>query len=151
MWLSTKLKFCRYIRITSLSSKFAIKKSNIPVLIVLVSIIITGMIGIPFGDPRFIVYAILLEIAYISLAVLIAKGYKKPLYVCILLAIIIVVGNSVVNAHIHRIMSTAKPLNTIVLITGGYILQGLLIYTSTMAIRMENKNKLNSRKTKYSN
>ena len=113
---------------TLLSSKFAIKKkSSIPVLIVLVSIILIGMIGIPFGDPRFIVYAILLEISYISLAVLIAKGYKKPLYVCILLAIIIIVGNSFVNAHIHRIMSVSKPLNTIVLVIGGYILQGLLI------------------------
>jgi len=128
-----------------LSSKFAIKKSNFPVLIVLVSIIIIGMIGIPFGDPRFIVYAILLEILYISLAVLIAKGYKKPLYVCILLAIIIIVGNSFVNAHIHRIMSVSKPLNTIVLVIGGYILQGLLIYTSTVTIRMENKKKSNSR------
>jgi hypothetical protein len=143
--MSTKLKFCHYIRITSLSSRFAIKKSNRPVLIVLVSIIIIGMIGIPFGDPRFIVYAILLEISYISLAVLIAKGYKKPLYVCILLAIIIIVGNSFVNAHIHRIMSVSKPLNTVVLVIGGYILQGLLIYTSTVATRMENKKKSNSR------
>ena len=122
-----------------MTSKLAIKNSNIPVLIVLVSIIIIGMIGIPFGDPRFIVYAILLEILYISLAVLIAKGYKKPLYVCILLAIIIIVGNSFVNAHIHRIMSVSKPLNTIVLVIGGYILQGLLIYTSIVATRMGNK------------
>lgn len=127
-----------------MSGKFAIKKSNIPVIIVLVSIIITGIIGIPFGDPRFIIYAILLEISYISLAFLIARGYKKPLYVCILLAIIIIVGNSFVNAHIHRIMSITKPLNTIVLIIGGYLLQGLLIYTSTVAIRMQNKKKSKS-------
>jgi hypothetical protein len=127
-----------------LSGIFAIKKSNIPVIIVLVSIIITGIIGIPFGDPRFIIYAILLEISYISLAFLIARGYKKPLYVCILLAIIIIVGNSFVNAHIHRIMSISKPLNTIVLIIGGYLLQGLLIYTSTVAIRMQNKKKSKS-------
>ena len=127
-----------------MSSKFAIKKSSIPVLVVLASIIIIGMIGIPFGDPRFIIYAILLEISYTSLAVLIAKGYKKPLYVCILLAIIIIVGNSFVNAHIHRIMSLSKPLNTVVLVIGGYILQGLLIYTSTVAIRIDNKKKSNS-------
>ena len=127
-----------------MSGKYAIKKSNIPVIIVLVSIIITGIIGIPFGDPRFIIYAILLEISYISLAFLIARGYKKPLYVCILLAIIIIVGNSFVNAHIHRIMSITKPLNTIVLIIGGYLLQGLLIYTSTVAIRMQNKKKSKS-------
>ena len=128
-----------------MSSKFVIRKSSIPVLIVLVSIIIIGVVGIPFGDPRFIIYAILLEVSYISLAVLVARGYKKPLYVCILLAIIIIVGNSFVNAHIHRIMSFSKPLNTIVLITGGYVLQGLLIYTSTVSIRMENKKKSKSR------
>jgi hypothetical protein len=127
-----------------LSSEFGIKKSNILVIIVLVSIITTGIIGIPFGDPKFIIYAILLEISYISLAVLIASEYKKPLYACILLAIIIIVGNSFANAHIHRIMSISKPLNTIVLIIGGYLLQGLLIYTSTVAIRMQNKIKSKS-------
>src|SRR5919112_940642 len=125
---------------------FGFEKPNFAVLIMLVSIII---IGIPFGDPRFIVYAILLELAYFALAILIAKGYRKPLYVCILLAIVIIVGNSFVNAHINRIMSLSRPLNTLVLIVGGYILQGLLIYTSTVATRMENKNKSNSRKTKY--
>ena len=94
--------------------------------------------GIPFGDPRFIIYAILLELSYVSLAVLIAKGHRKPFYACILLAILIIVGNSFVTAHIHRIMTFSRPLNTIVLIIGGYILQGLLVYTSIVAIRNNN-------------
>lgn len=105
------------------------------VFIVLVSIIITGIIGIPFGDPRFIIYAILLELSYIFLAFFVAKGYKMSLYVCISLAILIIVGNSFVSAHIHRIMTLSRPLNTIVLILGGYILQGFLIYTSIVAIK----------------
>jgi hypothetical protein len=100
---------------------------------------VIGIIGIPYGDPRFILYAILLESIYIVLAGLIALGYKKPLYVCIILAIVIIVGNSFVSAHIHRILTLSRPINTIVLIIGGYILQSLLIYSSIVAIRAKDK------------
>ena len=99
----------------------------------------TGLIGIPFGDPRFIIYAILLELTYIGLATLIAMNYKKPLYLCIFLALIIIIGNSFVSAHIHRILTLSRPINTIVLIIGGYVLQLLLIYSSIMAIRSKNR------------
>jgi hypothetical protein len=92
-------------------------------------------VGIPFGDPRFIIYAIILELLYFVLAVFVAKGYRKPLYACILIAIIIIIGNSFVTAHIHRIMTLSRPLNTLVLITGGYVLQILLIFTSIVALR----------------
>ena len=118
-----------------------ITRPNFPVLLVLVFIIIIGMIGIPFGDPRFIIYAILIESLYISLAALIAKGYTKTLYACIMLSVLIIVGNSFVTAHIHRIMTFSRPLNTLVLIIGGYILQGLLAYTSVVAIRNNNRSK----------
>ena len=124
-----------------MNSRYQITKSNFSVFIVLVLIIIIGIIGIPFGDPRFIIYAILLELAYIALAVLVAKGYRKPLYPCILIAILIIVGNSFVTAHIHRIMTLERPLNTLVLIIGGYILQILLIYTSIVALRFSNKSR----------
>jgi len=120
---------------------FDIKRPIFQVLIILISITIIGVIGIPFGDPRFVIYAVFLELVYASLAVLIAKGYREPLYVCIFLAIIIIVGNSFVNAHINRIMTFSRPLNTLVLILGGYILQGLLIYTSVMALRITNRSK----------
>jgi hypothetical protein len=125
----------------SLINRPGIAKSNVQVFIVLISIIIVGIIGIPFGDPRFIIYAILLELSYISLAILIAKGYRKPLYACILIAVLIIVGNSFVTAHIHRIMTLARPINTLVLIAGGYILQILLLYTSIVALRFSNKSK----------
>ena len=123
------------------NSVFDIKRPHFPVLVTLVSIIVVGLIGIPFGDPRFIVYAIFLELVYVSLAILVAKGYRKPLYVCILIAIIIIVGNSFVNAHINRIMTMSRPLNTMVLIAGGYVLQGLLVYTSAMALGISNGSK----------
>src|SRR5919107_2483277 len=123
------------------NSVFDIKGPNFPVLVTLVSIVVVGLIGIPFGDPRFIVYAIFLELVYVSLAILVAKGYRKPLYACILIAIIIIVGNSFVDAHINRIMSLSRPLNTMVLIFGGYLLQGLLVYASIAALRIHNRPK----------
>lgn len=115
------------------------------VLIILFSIILIGLIGIPFGNPNFIINAIILELTFIILAILIAKGIgnNKPLYVCIFLALLIIIGNSLVTAHINRMITFAKPLNTIVLIIGGYLLQGLLIYSSILTIkrRKEFKNR----------
>ena len=122
-----------------MASSFTITRSNFTVLLVLVSIIIIGIMGIPFGDRRFIIYAILIELSYISLAVLVAKGHRKALYACISLAILIVIGNSVVAAHIHRIITFSRPLNTIILIIGGYILQALLIYSSLVEIRINRR------------
>ena len=122
-----------------MASSFTITRSNFTVLLVLVSIIIIGIMGIPFGDRRFIIYAILIELSYISLAVLVAKGHRKALYACISLAMLIVIGNSVVAAHIHRIITFSRPLNTIILIIGGYILQALLIYSSLVEIRINRR------------
>jgi hypothetical protein len=107
------------------------------VLIILFSIILIGLIGIPFGNPNFIINAIILELTFIILAILIAKGIgnNKPLYVCIFIALLIIIGNSLVTAHINRMITFSKPLNTIVLIIGGYLLQGLLIYSSILSIK----------------
>ena len=107
------------------------------VLIVLFSIILIGLVGIPFGNPNFIINAMILELTFIILAILIAKGIgnNKPLYVCIFLALLIIIGNSLVTAHINRMITFAKPINTIVLIIGGYLLQGLLIYSSILTIK----------------
>jgi hypothetical protein len=104
------------------------------VVSILISIVLTGLVGIPFGDPRFIPIAILLELVFIGLAIAVLRGYTRPLYICIVLASIIIIGNSVTAAHIHRIMTFAKPVNTVVLIIGGYVLQALLIYSCAHAI-----------------
>jgi hypothetical protein len=111
------------------------------VLIALTSIVLVGLVGIPFGDPRFIPIAVLFEFLFIGLAILVSKGYTRPLYICIILASLIIIGNSITTAHIHRMMTFVKPVNTIVLIVGGYILQGLLIYASAIAI-MDNRKTL---------
>ena len=110
------------------------------VIITLTLIIAIGIIGIPYGDPRFMPIAVLFELGFIALIVFVVKEYTKALYVCIILAGLIIIGNSITGAHIHRMMTLVKPINTIVLIIGGYILQGLLIYASASAI-------VNKRKT----
>ena len=93
-----------------------------------------GIIAIPFGSPKFIGEAIAIELSFITLSLLIWRGYTKALYACIALAVIVAIGNSTSPAHIHLMTTFSKPANALILIIGGYILQGILIYTSLKAI-----------------
>jgi hypothetical protein len=104
------------------------------VLITLILISALGVIAIPFGSPKFIGEAIVIELSFITLSVLIWKGYTKALYACIALALAVVVGNSTSPAHIHLMTTFSKPANALILIIGGYIMQGTLIYTSLESI-----------------
>ena len=106
------------------------------VLVILTSIIIVGLIAIPIGNPRFIDRAIALEISFIVLAILIWWRIcrRKALYVCIALAVAVIIGNSLTPRHVELMITFAKPLNSIVLIFGGYILQAALLYSSLRAI-----------------
>jgi hypothetical protein len=65
---------------------------------------------------------------------LIWKGYSKALYACIPLALIVIIGNSLAPPHVKLMMTFSKPLNAIILIAGGYVLQIALIYTSLKSI-----------------
>ena len=103
-------------------------------LITLVSITVLGLIAIPFGNPKFIDRAIILEISFATLSVLIWKGYSKALYACIPLALLVIIGNSLAPPHVKLMMTLSKPLNAIILIAGGYVLQIALIYTSLKSI-----------------
>lgn len=100
------------------------------VVIILVAISIVGAIAIPFGDPQFLGRAIALELSFITLAVLTYKGFRKALYACIPLAIIVMVGNSLASPHVEIMTTFSKPFNAIMLIIGGYVLQGALIGTT---------------------
>ena len=97
-------------------------------VIILVSITVLGLIAIPFGNPKFSDSAIILEIS------LIWKGYSKALYACIPIAALVIIGNSLAPPHIKLMMTFSKPLNAIILIVGGYVLQIALIYTSLRSI-----------------
>ena len=103
-------------------------------LIILVSIVAIGLVAIPFGNPKFIDRAIILELSFVTLSVLVWKGYSKTLYACIPLALLVVVGNSLAPPHVNLMMTFSKPVNAIVLIVGGYVLQIALIYTSLRSI-----------------
>lgn len=103
-------------------------------LITLLSITVLGLIAIPFGNPKFIDRAIILEISFATLSVLIWKGYSKALYACIPLALLVIIGNSLAPPHVKLMMTFSKPLNAIILIAGGYVLQIALIYTSLKSI-----------------
>jgi hypothetical protein len=108
-----------------------------PVVIVLTVISIVGAIAIPFGAPQFIDRAIALELSFITLAVVIllcdrltvrtVPLARLALYACIPLAIIVMVGNSVASPHVEMMTTFSKPFNAVMLIIGGYVLQGALI------------------------
>ena len=100
----------------------------------LISISVVGLIAIPFGNPKFLDRAIVLELCFVTLSFMTWKGYNKVYYVCIPLALAVVVGNSIAAPHVHLMTTFEKPLNAIVLLVGGYILQGMLIYFSLKVI-----------------
>jgi hypothetical protein len=104
--------------------------ANSHVLITLILISGIGAIAIPFGNPKFIGEAIIVELSFITLSVLVWRGYTKVLYGCIALALIVIIGNTTSPAHIHLMTTFSKPANALILIIGGYTLQGILIYTS---------------------
>ena len=105
-----------------------------PVVIMLVVISIVGAIAIPFGAPQFLDRAVALELSFIMLAFLTYKGFRKALYACIPLAIIIMVGNSLASSHVEMMTTFSKPLNALMLIIGGYVLQGALIGTTVFQL-----------------
>jgi hypothetical protein len=101
-----------------------------PVAIVLAAISVVGAIAIPFGDPQLLDRAIALELPFIALTVLVYKGFRKALYACIPLAILIIAGNSISQPHVEIMTTFSKPLNAVILIIGGYVLQAVLIGTT---------------------
>ena len=109
------------------------------VTVVLMTISIVGVMAIPFGDPKFIGNAIALELSFIALTFLTFKRYKKVLYICIPLAVAVMIGNSLAPPHVQIMTTFSKPLNAVLLITGGYILQIALIGTSVYGLRKAHK------------
>ncbi|MGB9003355.1 MAG: hypothetical protein WCC52_06080 [Nitrosotalea sp.] len=105
------------------------------VVIILAAVSVVGVLGIPLGDPKFIPQALLLEGSFISLAILTAKNYKRVYIPNFVIAGIVIVGNSAFYKHIE-IMTTLHPLyNALVLITGGYVLQVLLLIANYWTYR----------------
>ena len=105
----------------------------------LVAISIVGLIGIPMGDPQFITNAIILESSFIALAVICLWRFKLVLIPSIIISIIVIIGNTASPKHM-TIMSSFTPIeNAIVLIIGGYVLQGILLVTSSIGLAKRKK------------
>jgi hypothetical protein len=118
------------------------------VLITLILVSALGVVAIPFGNPKFTGEAIIVELSFITLSVLVWRGYTKVLYACIALALTVIIGNTTSPAHIHLMTTFSKPANALILIIGGYILQGILIYTSLKTIfRIKRLRSLTQRST----
>ncbi len=106
---------------------------------VLCAISIVGAFGIPLGDPKFIIQAIVLESSFIAFAVISLKNFRYAYIPNFAIAVIVIAGNTISPKHLE-IMSTFHPFyNAIVLIIGGYILQGLLLISNGIALREHKK------------
>lgn len=115
------------------------------VVAVLAAVSITGVLGIPLGDPKFIPQALVLEGCFVALAILTAKNYKLVYIPNFIIAGVVIAGNSAFYKHIE-IMTTFHPLyNALVLITGGYILQILLLITNYLAYRQHKRLAINDK------
>jgi len=102
---------------------------------VLISTCIVGAFGIPLGDPKFLIPAIILESSFIALAIVSFKNFRYAYIPNFIIAGIVIVGNTTSPKHLE-IMSTFHPFyNAIVLIIGGYVLQALLLITNAMSLR----------------
>lgn len=102
---------------------------------VLVSTCIVGAFGIPLGDPKFLIPAIILESSFIALAIVSFKNFRYAYIPNFIIAGIVIAGNTTSPKHLE-IMSTFHPFyNAIVLIIGGYVLQALLLITNAMSLR----------------
>jgi hypothetical protein len=113
-----------------------------PVVWILAGISVVGALAIPFGDPQFLDRAIALELTFIALTVLALKGIGKALYACILVAVLVIVGNSLAPPHVEIMTTFSKPLNAVLLIVGGYVLQVALIVASVSELARTRRDKV---------
>ena len=111
---------------------------------VLVSISIVGAIGIPMGDPQFLTNAIILESSFIILAAISLWRLNYTLIPNMVIAIIVIIGNTASPKHIQIMTTFTPPENAVVLIIGGYVLQGLLLLASVIAFTQKKQMKVES-------
>ena len=97
------------------------------IIVILFSISVIGIIGIQIGNPKFLINAIALESVFVVLTALSFWRLRYVLIPNMIIATIVIIGNTASSKHLE-IMSSFEPLeNAIVLIVGGYVLQGLLL------------------------
>jgi len=105
------------------------------VVAVLIAISVVGVFGIPLGDPDFLAVSIGLEASYVALTLVSIKKIKYALIPNVIIAAIVIAGNTFSPTHIDIMLSLDPFYNAIILIIGGYILQGLLIAASIITYK----------------
>lgn len=105
------------------------------VVAVLIAISVIGLLGITLGDPRFLSVSIALEVSYITLAILSIKKVRYAFIPNIVIAGIVIAGNTSSPTHLDIMLKLNPVYNAIILIVGGYVLQALLVITSISAYR----------------
>jgi hypothetical protein len=103
-------------------------------IITLILICIVGICAIPFGDRRLIYGSVALELLYIGLTLFVWKDSTRALYACLIVGCVVIIGNSLAPPHVHLMTTFEKPINAVILIVGGYILQGMLVLFSLKTI-----------------
>ncbi len=108
------------------------------ITILLVCICVVGAVALPLGNPRFIHLSLALEVSFIALTILTSRYMNAyTLLACIVLASLVIVGNTLSPVH-TSIMSRLDPIhNAIILIVGGYVLQSMLIASSIHTLYMK--------------
>lgn len=102
---------------------------------VLISISAVGVLGIPLGDPKFVAEGIALEFVYISLTILSIKKISYALIPNIVIACLVITGNTLSPKHTEIMLSLTPLYNAIILIVGGHILQALLLVTNLLGLK----------------
>ncbi|MGI0040905.1 MAG: hypothetical protein ACRD94_02955 [Nitrosopumilaceae archaeon] len=105
------------------------------IVTVLICISAVGVLGIPLGDPKFIVEGIALELVYVGLTILSARKIRCALIPNIAVACLVIAGNTLSPKHTEIMLSLTPLYNAIILIVGGYILQALLLVTSLLGLK----------------
>jgi hypothetical protein len=106
-----------------------------PVTAVLIAISAVGMVGLPLGDPKFLPVAIGLEASFIALTILSVKKVKYVIIPNIAIACVIIAGNTLSPTHTDIMLTLTPIYNALILLIGGYVLQGLLVITSIQAYK----------------
>jgi len=109
---------------------------------ILASISLVGIVGIPMGDPKFFLSAIFLESLFITLAAVSIWKLRYSFIPNMIIPLVVIVGNTLSPKHIEIMTTFSPPENAMVLIFGGYVLQGLLFATNIVAFKKRNQLKI---------
>lgn len=85
--------------------------------------------------PIFLVITGIVLLALFVAAVPLTIRAKIGLVLNIVLSLVVVVGNSASTPHVQIMLSFERPLSSMVLLVGAYILQPLLIALSVIELR----------------